>query len=358
MSSKRAQQPKDDAEAASLQTDTDTVATPVPNVTGAAALNSYVKAYQKRLGVTIVADTAADFNPSVAHQLGIEVIPFHYVGPDGEHADDMWQSRTPHEFYEYMRKNPEARFRTMAVTPGTYMEVFERLFEERHQPIIYLGLTGGLSSSIDAAEQGAQLVRDEHPDAEIYVIDNLCPSAAAELLAIEVVRQAANGLAAEELVAWAKDARYFIQGYFTLDSLHWLAAGGRIPPTAAQVGGKLDVKPELSYDLNGSLTLKGMCRGRKKALRAILQEFKDNYANDTSLHIGIMDADAPKDAEWLEKEIRKMDGCEDLTVIRSSISPVIGSHVGPGMAALVFWGSDRREKLSLTDRIARKVRSR
>ena len=53
-----------------------------------------------------------------------------------------------------------------------------------------------------------------------------------------------------------------------------------------------------------------------------------------------------------------MDGCEDLTVIRSSISPVIGSHVGPGMVALVFWSSDRREKLSLTDRIARKVRSR
>lgn len=355
MSTRHDGQPEE--KAASVQSGT-SVATSVPNVTGAAALNAYVRAYQKRLGITIVADTAADFNPAVAQQLGIEVIPFHYVGPDGEHVDDMWQSQTPHEFYEQMRKDPDARFRTMAVTPGTYMEIFERLWDERHQPIIYLGLTGGLSSSIDAAEQGAQLVRDAHADAEIYVLDNLCPSAAAELLAIEVVRQAANGLTAEELVAWAKDARYFIQGYFTIDSLQWLAAGGRIPPTAAQVGIKLDVKPELSYDLNGSLTLKGMCRGRKKALRAILQEFKDNYAHDTSLPIGIMDADAPKDAEWLEKEIRRMDGCEDITVIRSSISPVIGSHVGPGMVAMVFWGSDRREKLSLTDRIARKVRSR
>lgn len=355
MSERHDTQPED--KAASVH-EPESVATSVPNVTGAAALNSYVKAYQKRLGVTIVADTAADFNPAVAHQLGIEVLPFHFVGPDGEHVDDMWQSQTPHDFYEFMRKNPDARFRTMAITPGTYMEIFEKLWCERKQPIIYLGLTGGLSSSIESAEQGAELVREKYPEAEIYVLDNLCPSAAAELLAIEVVRQAANGLTAPELVAWAKDARYFIQGYFTLDSFQWLAAGGRIPPAAAQVGGKLDVKPELSYDLNGSLTLKGMCRGRKKALRAILQEFKDNYAHDTSLPIGIMDADAPKDAEWLEKEIRKMDGCEDITVIHSSISPVIGSHVGPGMVAMVFWGSDRREKLSLTDRIARKVRNR
>lgn len=124
------------------------------------------------------------------------------------------------------------------------------------------------------------------------------------------------------------------------------------------MGGKLDVKPELSYDVNGSLSLKGMCRGRRKALRAILKDFENNYAHDPSLPMVIMDADAPKDAEWLEKKIREMEGCADITVVRSSISPVIGSHVGPGMVAAAFWGTDRREKLSLTDRIARRVRAK
>lgn len=338
--------------------DSTEVAALVKNVTGVAALSSYAQAYQKRLGVTIVADTGADFNPDVAKALRIEVIPFRYVGPDGEHADDMWQSISPHDFYEYMRKHPDERFRTQAVTPGAYMEIFKGLYERWHRPIIYLGLTGGLSSSIDAAHQGVELVKEDYPEAEIYVVDNLCPSAAAELLVIETVRQAALGLTAKELVAWAEDARYFIQGYFTLDSLHWLAAGGRIPPAAAQVGGKLDVKPELSYDVNGSLSLKGMCRGRRKALRAILKDFENNYAHDPSLPMVIMDADAPKDAEWLEKKIREMEGCADITVVRSSISPVIGSHVGPGMVAAAFWGTDRREKLSLTDRIARRVRAK
>ena len=170
------------------------------------------------------------------------------------------------------------------------------------------------------------------------------------------MRQAAEGLTAEELYYWAKDARYFVQGYFTLDSLNWLSLGGRIPPTAANVGGKLDIKPELTYDRTGALSLCGMCRGRKKALRAIIQDFRENYGHDRALPIAIASADADKDADWLEAQIRREKGCEDVVIIRSSISPVIGSHVGPGMVAVAFWGGDRREKLSLTDRIARKVR--
>ena len=171
-------------------------------------------------------------------------------------------------------------------------------------------------------------------------------------------RSAGNGMSAADLYEWAQDARYFVHCYFTLDGFDALAAGGRIPPAAAEIGGKLDIKPELSYDLNGSLTLRGMCRGRKKALKAILAEFRENFSHDLSLPVGIVSTDAEKDAVWLEASLRKEPGCADLIVVRSSVSPVIGSHVGPGMVALVFWGGDRREKISLTDRIARKIKGR
>ena len=62
----------------------------------------------------------------------------------------------------------------------------------------------------------------------------------------------------------------------------------------------------------------------------------------------------PKDK--IEAAIRKEEGCADVTIIRSSVGPTIGSHVGPGMVALAFWGKNRAEKASLSDRIARRVR--
>lgn len=313
------------------------------------------KAYHNRRNVNIIVDSCADFAQGVAERLGVKVIEFSYVGPDGEHLDDNWRSQTPHEFYEGMRKSKGFHYTTAAVTPGAYLDCFEEAAKEG-TPTLYLAFTAGLSSSFYAAEQAAQYVRDKHPDFELYVLDNVCPSSAAELLAIECVHQASMGLTARQLFEWARDARYFVHGYFTIDDMKILAAGGRIPPAAANIGGKLDVKPELSFDTSGSLTVNGMCRGRKKALRALVQEFRDNYSHDASLPIGIMSSDAERDADWLEGQIRKERGCEDITVIRSSIGPTLGAHVGPGMVAIVFWGTDRREKMSLSDRIAHKVR--
>ena len=312
-----------------------------------------VRAFKAHRDVHIIVDTCADFASKVVERLGVEVIGFPYIMDGVEHTDDIWKSISYEDYYAKLREGSHVT--TSAVSPGFYYEVFERAAKQG-TPTIYLGFTGGLSSSIHAAEQARDMIADDYPGFELYVIDNLCPSACAELLAVEAVRLAGNGATASELYRWASEARYYLQGYFTLDSLDALAAGGRIPPAAAQLGGKLDIKPELSYDLNGALTLRGMCRGRKKALKAIVSDFRDNYCHDLTLPVGIMSADAEKDADWLEATLREEPGCEDLIVIRSSISPVIGSHVGPGMVAVVFWGTDRREKISLTDRIARKIK--
>ena len=55
------------------------------------------------------------------------------------------------------------------------------------------------------------------------------------------------------------------------------------------------------------------------------------------------------------EDLIKDDGIEPI-FIEGTIGPVIGSHVGPGMVSLVFWGPDKREQISVADRIARKVR--
>ena len=65
-------------------------------------------------------------------------------------------------------------------------------------------------------------------------------------------------------------------------------------------------------------------------------------------------ADCPKDAQKLKELLLKAD--DSLLFVDGSIGPVIGSHVGPGMLAVVFWGKDKRERLSVADRIARKVK--
>ena len=117
-------------------------------------------AYHKPSNVRIIMDSCADFAPGIAEQLGVDIIQFPYVGPDGEHYDDGWKSISAHEFFEGMRKDKKLRYTTSAITPGHYLEVFERAAKQG-TPTVYLCLTSALSSSYYAAEQAADMVREK-----------------------------------------------------------------------------------------------------------------------------------------------------------------------------------------------------
>lgn len=319
------------------------------------AVSSGVKRPKSFLGnpnVNIIVDTTADFNPNIAKALGVTIIGFPYILDGEERLDDMFQTQTAQEFYNAMRKG--ATPTTSAVTPGNYYEVFKKA-AERGVPTIYLGFPRALSSSLDAAHQAQEMIAQEYPDFELYIVDNHNPCGAAQLLAIEAVHQENLGASAKELVEWLKEARYYLHGLFTLENLDALARGGRIPAVAASIGGKLDIKPELSYDEKGALSLKRMCRGRKKALKAILADFVEESGGERLSPMGILTADAEHDGDWLEAAVRKVEGCEDIPIIRSSVGPVIGSHVGPGMVALVFWGPDVRKPKAADSSIAAKL---
>ena len=302
----------------------------------------------------IVVDTCADLTPEIAATLDVDILGFPYILDGEERTDDIWSSITPKEFYDKLRNGSKAS--TSAVSLGRYLEFFTQCAEEG-TPTVYLCFTSALSSSYSYAVTASEQVRAEHPDFELYVVDNALPCACGELLALEAVRQRAAGLTAAQLAAWAEEAKAYVHGYFTLESLDALAAGGRIPPAAAQLSSKLDIKPELSFDLAGSLTLLGVNRGRKKALKALVKSFVENWTPAPAMPIAIMSTDSEKDADWLESAIRKEEGCSDLTIIRGSVGPSIGSHVGPGMVGVAFWGSDRSQKISLSDRIANRIRT-
>ena len=160
----------------------------------------------------------------------------------------------------------------------------------------------------------------EHPDAELYLVDTHLASVAEGLLVHEALRQRDKGLTARELAQWAEEARYFVDAEFMVEDLEALRRGGRIPGSVAYAGSKLDVKPMLTIAPDGKLSLAGVARGRKKGI----------------------------------KQLAEVD--DSILFLESSIGPVIGSHVGPGMIAVVFWGGDKREDMSVADRIARKVK--
>lgn len=300
----------------------------------------------------LIVDSCCDLPFEVVDRPGVYLLEFPYILDGNDCSDDLYRSSTPHDFFEKMRQGSEPSTSQLGVVALT--EAYEWAYESG-LPTVYLSFSSGLSGSFDVALLTRDQFLADHPDFELHVVDTKLASVAEALLVYEAIMQRDKGLTASELAKWAEEALYFVDAQFMVDDLEALRRGGRIPSTVAYAGAKLDVKPLLGFTLDGKLTLTGVARGRKKALKQLVDYYEKRVADKRpGSCIVVGNADCPKDADRLKELIVKDD--EALLILEGSIGPVIGSHVGPGMIAVVFWGSDRREDVSVADRIARKVK--
>ncbi|MDR1358227.1 MAG: DegV family protein [Coriobacteriales bacterium] len=301
----------------------------------------------------LIIDSCCDLPADLVASYDVDLVRFTYIMSDGEHLDDLGVTQSHHEFYERMRKGEHPT--TTQVPVAELTSCFERALASG-VPTVYLAFTAALSGSYETAKMLADEMTREHPEVELYVVDTKLPSAAEGLLVMEAVRQLDTGLTARELVKWAEEARYYVNGFFTLPDLESLRRGGRIPDMAAVAGAKLDIKPMLTYDIDGRLIFKSVARGRKKAIKQLLQIYSERQSANGLNAVLVCAADAPKEQAAVAEQVLKASS-SPITLWQTQIGAVIGSHVGPGMLAIVFWGPDRRKNLSLTDRIAQRVSS-
>lgn len=300
----------------------------------------------------LIVDSCCDLPFDVVDRDGVYLIRFPFLFGEEEHLDDLGRSMSAHEFFERMRAGEQPT--TAQVSIPAFTEAFE-VAAQSGVPTVYLSFSSGLSGSYDVSTIVYDQVKERYPDMELHIVDTKLASVAEALLVYEAIRQREIGLTACELAAWASEARYFVNALFMVDDLESLRRGGRIPDSVAYAGAKLDVKPLLTIGTDGKLSLKGVARGRKKAIKQLVEYyFERRDENDFSQCVVTGHADCPKDMERLHDALTKHD--ESVLFMDSAIGPVIGSHVGPDMLAIVFWGKDRREDLSVADRIARKVK--
>lgn len=310
----------------------------------------------------IIVDSCCELSREFCEKEDLKVLNFTYT-ETAKHAggltgtDDMYESISAHEFYDAMAHGAQP------MTSQPSQLVFEEAFNDAIDsgvPTVYLAFSSGISGCYEGSMTALERICEErgksNEELGLFIVDLKLGSTPQGLLIYEAARQRDNGMTAQELVAWAEEARYYVQTLFMVDNLEALARGGRIPSGVATVGAKLDVKPMLTFDIDGKLAMAGVARGRKKGLRKLAEFYVKNHNTDAFSNIAaIGNADAPADAKRLRDMITKDD--DSTMFLETSIGPTIGCHVGPGMISCCFWGEDRRKQTSISDKIAGMVRS-
>ena len=281
----------------------------------------------------LVSDSTADLPVDVVETLGVKILPFSYSINDEVVFYHMNKEDSDvSEFYRKLKKG--AMPVTSQINPNCYKEFFEERIKEG-KDILYLCFSSGLSGSYQTSKLAIDMLLDEYPEAKIISVDSLCASIGEGVFLFEAAGKKKLGMNIDELAEWIKDNRHKVSHWFMVEDLFHLKRGGRVNTVEAMVGTALKIKPILSVDEEGKLVVRSKARGVNKALEYIISKLIEENADLSNLTAVIGHADSIEKANKL-KEMAIEAGMKEENIMISYIGPIIGTHVGAGMAAMAF----------------------
>ncbi len=239
-------------------------------------------------------------------------------------------------FYDRMRSGSSAK--TSQVSIGQFLDVFRKAAQDGFD-VLYVGFSSGLSGTVEAGFQAADIARKEFPERKFVVIDTLSASCGEGCLVDKAVELRDSGKTLEETAAWIEENKLNLHHWYTVDDLHFLQRGGRVSASAAWFGSALSIKPVMNMDNAGKLIPREKVIGRKRSIRGLFNKMKSHGIDQGSQKIFISHGDCKEEVDTLVEMIRNEWGNKEFVI--SYVGQVIGSHTGPGVIALYFFGEPR-----------------
>lgn len=289
------------------------------------------------MSYTVFTDGCSNLPGYLLASLDIHVLPCSYT-LDGEVGvfDGNLDTFDSHGYYNKLRAG--AVMKTSLINSQTFADHF-RPELEKGLDVVYVGLSSGVSGTLQAAKIAADELMEEFPERIVRVVDSLGASFGPGLLACRGADLRNEGKTATEAGDILDEEVKHLLQIFTVDDLNFLKRTGRVSGATAAIGTILNIKPLLWGDPTGHIVALSKCRGRKKAVEAILEIYRTRAIDAQNQRVAISHGDCQEEAEALAKRLCEI--CKPKELIICQHEPFTGSHVGPGMLALFFFGDER-----------------
>jgi DegV family protein with EDD domain len=276
----------------------------------------------------IVLDSTADDPEGPERFANWRIVPL-YVRFGAETFRD-YVELGPDDFYQRLRGAAELPS-TSQPTPADFLQTYREL--EAYDRILSVHIPLSLSGTV----QSARVAGEELGGDKVRAIDSGTVSAGLALLARRIQDRLERGTTDEEVDALVDRFQRESRIIFTVDTLEFLARGGRIGKAAAMAGSLLNIKPILAID-HGEVVPVKRVRGAHKAFLEFVDAFEQGSVDRPSLKVGIAHADAADRLEALRELVRRTRPQAHVEV-ETTLGAVVGTHAGPGAVGL-FWFDD------------------
>ncbi|BDR75894.1 DegV family protein [Clostridium tetani] len=288
------------------------------------------------MNTVILTDSSCDLPLEYIEENNIKFLSLTYNLSYGSFPDDFGKTMSHEKFYNELRKGELST--TSQINAYSFRKCFEELIKE-NKSILYLGFSSVLSGCINSAEIAKNELLEEYPKADITIINTKSAAIGQGLLILKAVEMLKKGSSKEDIISWIETYKYNMNHWFIVDDLMYLKKGGRLSTFSSAIGTLMNVKPMLTLNNEGAIVNTANIRGRKKAIKSLLEVYEKNRENFEDETIGISHSDCLEDAQYLKELILEKYNIKNILI--GSIGPVIGSHTGPNALTLCFLGKKR-----------------
>ncbi len=286
--------------------------------------------------IKLITDSTCDLSIEYIKKNDISVIPYIYQLNGKDYEDDFGKSMSYNDFYKEMNNGKMPT--TSQITAYTFENHFKK-YIDNGDSVIYIGFSSQLSQTFNNAIMAKRNLLKENSLIDLTIIDSKSAAAGQGLLVYYVNELVKADKSKEEIIDWIDTNLQKINIWFTVDNLEHLKRGGRISALNAKLGNMLQIKPLLYVDNKGALNLAKKIRGKKKFKHILISEIEKKIVNPENQIILISHADCIENAEELKELVTQNFNVKE--VIINGLTPIIGTHVGPGNLTICFLGDNR-----------------
>jgi len=277
--------------------------------------------------VSIITDSTVCLPREVLERYGIHVVPLLLVVEDRVYRDGV--DITPAEFYSLLPRAKKLPT-TSSPSPAVFLEAY-RQASKGADSILCITLSRKLGMVYDSACSAREAARADLPGVQIEVLDS--ETAGAEsFIVLAGARAAAQGQGLAEVAGAARRLIPKVRLIGVLETLYYLAKGGRIRKPTFWAASILMVKPVFRLR-QGEVGVLERPRTRARALERVLAIMKTDLGNSTA-HVSLMHANVPEDAEGFKARVQAEFNCAELYL--TDFTPVMGAHAGLGTLAVAY----------------------
>lgn len=283
-------------------------------------------------GVRVVADSSVCLPRELIKKYNIELVPETIIFGTKIYRDGV--DLDPGDFYVLLGRAKDLPT-TSAPSPQDFIDAYQRAAKDADAIACVLVTSGFSQMGLQAALTAWESV----PQPPIEIVDSRTAVGAYGFVVLAAAKAAADGKSLPEVLKAAESVQQRVNMVLTLDTLKYLAKGGRIGKAAQWAGTMLSIKPILEVSVaTGAIEPIERVRSRPKALRRLLGIMQERVGEGQKVHVSIDHANVPEEAEQLKSQISSLFDCTDIFI--NDWAPVAGVHCGPGVIGLSFYSED------------------